>query len=558
MCSSFVYFCIFYYYFYISIFILFLSLYICMYVLELQYIELYVCINIIVMNVSRCRNNMEESTSNGKRTFAKNKKTGTKKNSLKQKAFQFSNVKYCTFDDSTRMCRNCSHDINNKSSMLTGNEAINTRRILGRKIDNDTNTVINKNYAKNHGRIIMGNSTLITSNASSPKVQTTSVASPNYVLENKTSELLILGNVKKRLEEDYDDYFSLSNIELQNDLFDHTVHSSNVTKINQPAAEINVENCRATSKVKRARSMLTSTSEAKHYEIKEQAQQSIPISLTCASSVQITRSDLSQPQSSYHTSLRGKDCSSSSSNEYCTASNLSLTNLQSSDKNSLNMLFQNRSLDTDVTYDSRLKYPQKENSYSNGTSYEDVEVSQDAKEYLDQRQLNRYTLCCYQRNSLTKFSNSSKLITESLDSGILTHCSHDHFRTISDEQFRQKNRKRYGGQKKCYVREVDLLPTYDFNTDSSYSDESLNRRVDVAVKKFTENLILSERRARRKLRGVENQAIYMRDTRRRKKCRQVRLNIINIRCRLLGSRNESIWSFQKCFRTLLCITYFNF
>ncbi|XP_076634941.1 uncharacterized protein LOC143348527 [Colletes latitarsis] len=254
---------------------------------------------------------------------------------------------------------------------------------------------------------------------------------------------MILGNVKKRLEEDYDEYFSVNEFDLETD---------------PPSWDT---------------------------KIRESRERPMGIDVTDDCVVCASNLDLNRSHSSYYSSLREHDCTPSSSIEYCSATNVSLTRLRSE----IESLSVQRSSLIDASFD-------------------DNEDFQDSREFLDKGLA----------SPATNVSNS-KLITESLDSGILTDYSRHLLRAPQD---RSQKKSQSSNQVRRYAREWDLLPTYDFDTDSSYSDESLDRRVDVAVKKFTENLILAERRARVKLRLLENPASHRQGRKRRKRVPQVK------------------------------------
>ncbi|CAD1472931.1 unnamed protein product, partial [Heterotrigona itama] len=312
------------------------------------------------------------------------------------------------------------------------------------------------------------------------RVKSANVNSPqNYWIEDKTSELMILGNVKKRLEEDYDDYFSVDN-----DLFLDAEDPSDIAKVDPPSMQYNPNESR-------------SVTVTKHQQLKQElTKRSIRTSLTCTSSICFTNSDLS----SYHTSTKEQEYShrASTSIEHHAADNVSPSNFQSFGDDSFNSFVQIYSLDTGLSRGNNLRTSGWESCFSN-----------DEADLVN----SSYTVCCYQRNSTPNLSNSSKLIAESLDSGILTDCSRDRLRIRlgekSDERVKQQGRKRH-------ARKNDPLPVCDLNTDSSYSDDSLNRRVDIVVKKFTDNLILAERRARTKLRSMGNSSGHGQVRKRRK------------------------------------------
>lgn len=394
---------------------------------------------------------------------------------------------------------------------------------------NDTTNFSNsKNCTKNKEKIMLDNCDAIKLNEPSSEMNT-SWRSQTYLIENKTSELMILGNVKKRLEEDYDDYFSLYEMDddthdLDNDLFLDAKNSNDILEIDKPCIEIKADYHASQDNLKTLKQSMLTASIKKNQEMKEVTQQSIR-TLICPCSICFLNSNLNNKQNSIYTALKERECSSSSSIEYCSASNIPLSK-KSTQNSSFNTIFQTHSMDTTVLYDDDLKKSEIQNNcFLNDISYEDDNTLHDTREFFDRTLLNSYMMCCCQRNSTPNFSKS-KLVTESLDSGILTDFSRDQLRIISDEQFCEKSEKKNRGERKCYTKKVDLLPTFDFNTDSSYSDDSLNRRVDLVVKKFTENLILTERKARIKLRRMENSTKRKQIKKQWKNRRQVRLEII--------------------------------
>lgn len=356
----------------------------------------------------------------------------------------------------------------------------------------------------------------------SPEITNASCTPKNYLVEDKTSDIIILGNVKKRLEEDYDDYFSINEIDLEADLpidsekprnILHTTLSSSGTRMNH---SVSLESLRRSRSM---RSAVATRQESKSHTLNSTLK-SIETSLTYFSNP-----DLSQSQCSYYTSLREQECTPTSSIEYCTASNISLSKFHSSQETSISAVLQTYSMDASLPYDCNFKSPPMEKFSSNDDLFEGNKICRNRR-FLDEALVNSFTVCCYQRNSTPNLANYSRRITESLDSGILTDFSRDQPRA-SEEYFKGGNVKS-SGEEKCRVGEMDQLPTYDFNTDSSYSDDSLNRRVDVAVKKFTENLILTERRARIKLRRLQNPARHRREGRRRRRGRHVRITYVGI------------------------------
>lgn len=394
--------------------------------------------------------------------------------------------------------------------------------------DDTTNFSDNKNCTKNKEKIMLDNYDMIKLNEPSSEMNT-SWRSQTYLIENKTSELMILGNVKKRLEEDYDDYFSLYEVDddthdLDNDLFLDAQNSNDILEIDKPCIEIKADYHASQDNLKTSKQSMLTASIKKNQEMKEITQQSIR-TLICPCSICFLNSNLNNKQNSFYTALKERECSSNSSIEYCSASNIPLSK-KSTQNSSFNTIFQTHSMDTTVLYDDDLKKSEIQNNcFLNDISYEDDNALHDTREFFDRTLLNSYMMCCCQRNSTPNFSKS-KLVTESLDSGILTDFSRDQLRIISDEQFCEKSEKNNRGERKCYTKKVDLLPTFDFNTDSSYSDDSLNRRVDLVVKKFTENLILTERKARIKLRRMENSTKRKQTKKQWKNRRQVRLEII--------------------------------
>ena len=309
--------------------------------------------------------------------------------------------------------------------------------------------------------------------------------------------------------------------DLDNDLFLDAKNSNDILEIDKPCIEIKAGYHASQDNLKTSKHSMLTASIKKNQEMKEVTQQSIR-TLICPCSICFLNSN---KQNSFYTAFKERECSSSSSIEYCSASNIPLSK-KSTQNNSFNTIFQTHSMDTTVLYDDDLKKSEIQNNcFLNDISYEDDNALHDTREFFDRTLLNSYMMCCCQRNSTPNFSKS-KLVTESLDSGILTDFSRDQLRIISDEQFCEKSEKNNRGERKCYTKKVDLLPTFDFNTDSSYSDDSLNRRVDLVVKKFTENLILTERKARIKLRRMENSTKRKQMKKQWKNRRQVRLEII--------------------------------
>ncbi|CAK9821407.1 hypothetical protein ANTRET_LOCUS139 [Anthophora retusa] len=424
-------------------------------------IETIFTANRVDFNEKRCKTDREffDAATRKKQKCKKHRKTSKKE---KKPSIDDYKKKTGTSNDNLKMIyHKHTNKIDNNTAWLMEEENDQFQSDL----TNDRTKVIgelskDENYTENSEKILVENSVIIKAN--------NSWNSQNYILEDKTSELMILGNVKKRLEEDYDDYFSLNDVDIENDIFFNSETPDDIVHVDQVVQ----------SKPTRSdNSMLKKRSSKMQKETKQDLiKQSIRTSLTCTSSICFSNSNHSQ--SSYHTTLKDQECSPSSSIEYCTASNVSLSKFRSSNNsnnNSFNTLFRNYSMDNNSD---------RRECFSND---EDEETLMDSS----------YTLCCYRRNS------TSKLITKSLDSGILTDCSRGHVHVASET-----NENDDGS---LYVKKIDLLPTYDFNTDSSYSDESLNRRVDAAVNKFTENLILTERRARSKLKRMENPEWYVLD-----------------------------------------------
>ncbi|XP_034171622.1 uncharacterized protein LOC117600370 isoform X2 [Osmia lignaria lignaria] len=350
-----------------------------------------------------------------------------------------------------------------------------------------------------------GGGEVIQSNTTSPEISSVSWQPRNFIVEDKASEIMILGNVKKRLEKDFDDYFSISEYDLGNDdsneFFGTNLSSSSIQVDQNPSQE-------------RFMLMTTSLKQQKLQQFHgnsdgKKGRKSIRTNLTCRSSIRFSNLGISRSESSYHTTFREQGCSPNSSIEYYTASNVSLSEMHCS---------------RDKSFDTMVQSYLTENCLSDDVSKEENETFQDPREFFDRSLVNSYAMCCYQRNSTPKLKSSSIPITESLDSGILADCSRDHFRIASKGRLGRKKWRESGQEEKSRARESDLLPTYDFNTDSSYSDESLNRRVDVAVEDITEKLILTERRARIKLRRLKDPARHRQERKRWRSRRQTLLH----------------------------------
>lgn len=417
------------------------------------------------------------------RKFVKRKRHETSKdkvNSSTETFFDCDNATNFVDGDSTKISPR-----DGRKEPLTFVENYDIRNIL--------NNCCNRNNCPGSGEIYVNSPGGGTLNAR--------VSSRNYRVEDKASELMILGNVKKRLEEDYDDYFSVDN-----DLFLDAEDPSDIVKADPLSMDRYNTGLRCNNP-NEPRSVTMTASVTKHQQMKQElTKRSIRTSLTCTSSICFTNSDLSCNRSSYHTSMREQECSPSTSIEHGAANNVSPLNFQSFGDYSFNSFVQRTSANNSKTSGW-------ENCFSND-------------EFLDRALVNSYTVCCYQQNSTPNLSNSSKLIAESLDSGILTDCSCDQLRVASNEdvaRLGEKSKERVVKQdRKRHARKNDLLPVCDLNTDSSYSDDSLNRRVDIVVKKFTDNLILSERRARTKLRSMGNSSGHgqVRKRRKRQVCTQ--------------------------------------
>lgn len=449
--------------------------------------------------------------------FVKLKRRGTIKNInlLPETFFDNSCVTNFASDNLTKILRK----YNRRKEALSENKKYDLQRMLNNRIENDVDIsksiacndkyfIDSTNRVEDEEGITLENSVPVESNVNSPETSNVSWKSNNYLVEDKNSEVMILGNVKKRLEEDYDDYFSLHD----DDLFHDAEDSNDILEIDQPSAEVTMNHYdyyRYTLHniyPNEPKSMLVTASATKHLKTKQELTgQSVQTSRNCTSFIhkfRFANSSLNCNRSS----LREQECSPSSSIEYCSARDVSLSKLQSS----------------------------HDNCFSNDVSFKDDNMLQDTREFFDRIPVDSYTVCCYQRNSTPNFSNSSKLITESLDFETLTDCSRDQFRITSNERPNEESEKKVREEWRGYVRKMDLLPTYDFDTDSSYSDESLNRRIDVVIKEFTENLILSERKAKTKLRKMKNSTRHRQTSKRRKNRQQVCLEIFNIGCGYLN------------------------
>ncbi|XP_076386787.1 uncharacterized protein LOC143264267 isoform X2 [Megachile rotundata] len=382
-----------------------------------------------------------------------------------------------------------------------------------REFCNNSQSLFNEKHFGGGGEIIQ-------SNVTSPEITNISWEPQNFIVEDKTSEMMILGNVKKRLEKDLDDYFSITDCNFDNDFFPNAEDSNEIFESGQSSPNTK-QNQSVSHDSSKASFVLMATS-LKHRKLKQFCQnvndtvkrkQSFRTNLTCASSIHFSNLDISQSQSSYHTSFREQECSPSSSTEYCTASNISLSEMHNLQNSSFDSMFRSYTMDTRKLL--------ADNCLSDDILNEERQTFQDTSELFDRTLMNSCAVCRYQRNSTPKLKSPSKQITRSLDSGIFADCSHDQLRIASDDLLRGRYSQENGQEEESETRELDLLSTYDFNTDSSYSDESLNRRVDIAVEKFTEKLILTERRARIKLKRLEDPARYRQERKRWKSRRQL-------------------------------------
>ncbi|KAK2574971.1 hypothetical protein KPH14_008734 [Odynerus spinipes] len=112
------------------------------------------------------------------------------------------------------------------------------------------------------------------------------------------------------------------------------------------------------------------------------------------------------------------------------------------------------------------------------------------------------------RGSSLKERKSSRHLLESIDSGVMTDYSRNDLRAYGNPANRNTNDYYiYENQFKINLtKNSEDLPMFDFDSDSTYSDDSLDRRVDTVVKECTESLIHLERRIKVKLKTIEKQA----------------------------------------------------
>ncbi|XP_078040769.1 uncharacterized protein LOC144472014 [Augochlora pura] len=337
-----------------------------------------------------------------------------------------------------------------------------------------------------------------------------------FQVEDKSSETIILGKIKKRLEEEYDDYFSFDECVME-DAFD--VNEGFATpaspRIGWTSSDSTIdyhvtENMSDTSTRKMesfGRYWRPKYTEENSSARDASPRKSIQTNLKYSVSIHCTNSNLSHSQSSYYTPSPDQDGSQCSSMEYCSAGNYSSSNFSRANSN-LNLLSTRctRPSNTCATYN----YPQDNASPLSIASTQDFllqndPILQSSGESLSEATLDlRLTRIRQRRSSSAKnASNLSKLVSESFDSGVLlSDRSNDHILSMK-ERSRRTRRPCNREERDWCATQLSLLPAYDFSSNSSYSDESLDRRLDVAVKQFTDNLVLTERKVRLKLRRLE-------------------------------------------------------
>ncbi|XP_033333498.2 uncharacterized protein LOC143258729 isoform X1 [Megalopta genalis] len=313
-------------------------------------------------------------------------------------------------------------------------------------------------------------------------------------VEDKSSETIILGNIKKRLEEDYDDYFSFDEYVME-DGFDVSERFAGPTpSIDRTSSDGTIHY-----------SMAEDASDAATWTRKDEESPSgrrkpkrSEENSKYSFSVRCIDSSSSRSRSSYYTLSQDRDCSQCSSTEFCSASNDSFSNFSRVGSNFyLPTILGTHPLNTFATRNRAHEISPLSTSSPYDFLLKSDPILRSSGESLDEATVDsRLARIRRRRSSSTK--NAFKMVSESFDSGVLlTDCSRDHILCVRDSL------KIGRAGRNCRATEPNLLPTYDFGSNSSYSDESLDRRLDVVVKQFTDNLVLTERKVRLKLRRLE-------------------------------------------------------
>ncbi|KAI4489936.1 hypothetical protein M0804_004118 [Polistes exclamans] len=103
------------------------------------------------------------------------------------------------------------------------------------------------------------------------------------------------------------------------------------------------------------------------------------------------------------------------------------------------------------------------------------------------------------KESLTKSKLSEHLLVESIDSGVITDYSRNDFHVCECLYVENDAKIVPVKQQQQFYKNT----SYNVTTDSVCSDDSLDRRVDLAVQKCTEDLIILERKIQFKLKTIE-------------------------------------------------------
>ncbi|XP_076294683.1 uncharacterized protein LOC143215938 isoform X2 [Lasioglossum baleicum] len=429
-------------------------------------------------------------------------------------------------DDFTMIYQKCAE---RNRSASTRTETILTNEFYKNIETSDNETTINPaQFKRNNSPPLNGREGVFLANsietlcdsASLYEIANVSQTPRDFPSEDKSSETIILGNIKKRLEEDYDDYFSFDEFEV------FETWPKLTPKINRTSSDSTIDyyvrdqrSETAALPMQTGNESLTEYRKAKHSvkgvhrDRKESLQAN---NLTYSFSIHCTNSNLSHSQSSYYTPSQEQDVSPcSSSVEYCSASNNS-SSIFSRAGPHFNLLATRQTPQSSVAYNCALETSPLSDDH---ILSESNRIFQNGSERFSETQIRRRRRRRRRRSSSTR--NMSKLITESFDSGVLTDYSRDHLLSSSERSGNARRPIDRSDRSCCFAREPSSLPTYDFDLDSSYSDDSLNRRLEVAVKQFTEDLVLTERKVRLKLRRLENPSRSRQYTRRRPRRLQV-------------------------------------
>ncbi|KAG7203178.1 hypothetical protein KM043_010289 [Ampulex compressa] len=455
---------------------------------------------------------------NADATLSDNRKEDTIKSSLKRRG-----------RGSRKINNNFKDDINN-SSRRTGNSdsIVYAKRSRGfhegynETVTSSSASILNSSYIKQTPKME------IQMRLGTRHTPSSALDYDQQLLEAKVSEMAILESVKRRIDEDFDAsrFKEVSDNEEHRSISIIATKDSRETEFNRGIYFESSSHSDSFMAVEESKSLPLMSP---WRMIRSSKKNTIHGSASTTITIQRSRRDRSDAryfsctklssldsipsESSYHTPLRIRESEDFNDIEYAMDSSLKyLSPIERMDFAALDSLT-------------------IADNYGYGTSRDSTFVSRNdssdsAKTLEASEDLHVSRICS--RNSdkgetVVVTSESSKHIVESVDSGVSTDLSPVEL-CISGNSFKIEDLKTEveGG---C-LEKSDAVCSLNFNSDSSCSDDALERKVDNVVKKFTENLIICERRAKMKLRKLEKAKRERSTMKRRKYPREVRFVII--------------------------------